>query len=80
MVYALAERLPEVGRGRAVIDLVRVTAVDAAAEGLVRVVLDRLTAMGHRIGFVGDAAVPFSVEGTLLASRSAAVEWARLPS
>ncbi|MCX4984431.1 glutaminase A [Streptomyces sp. NBC_00572] len=80
LVCALAERLPEVGRGRAVIDLVRVTAVDTAAEGVIRVVLERVTAMGHLIGFVGDAAVPFSARGTMLASRSAAVEWARLPS
>ncbi|WP_329275133.1 glutaminase A [Streptomyces sp. NBC_00691] len=80
LAYALAERLPEVGHGRAVMDLVQVTGVDAAAERLLRGVLERLTARGHRIGFVGEAAVPFRGQGVMLASRSAAVEWARPPS
>ncbi|WP_051819873.1 glutaminase A [Streptomyces flavochromogenes] len=80
LAYALAERLTEVDHGPAVVDLVQVTAVDAAAERLIGGVLERLTAMGHRIGFVGDAAAPFRSRGVVLGSRSAAVEWSRLPS
>ncbi|MDX2561135.1 glutaminase A [Streptomyces sp. TX20-6-3] len=80
LAYALAERLPEAGHGRAVIDLVHVTAVDAAAETLIRAVLERVTARGHVVGLVGEAAVPFSTQGVLLASRSAAAAWSRPPS
>ncbi|MFB7538310.1 glutaminase A [Streptomyces zaomyceticus] len=80
LVHSLAERLLEVSRGRAVVDLVHVTVVHPAAERLVLAVLERLTAMGHLIGFVGAAAVPFSSRGVMLASRSAAVEWVRMPS
>ncbi|MFJ5073261.1 glutaminase A [Streptomyces sp. NPDC088553] len=80
LAYALAERLPEAGHGRAVIDLVHVTAVDAAAETLIRAVLERVTAGGHLVGLVGEAAVPFSTQGVLLASRSAAAAWSRPPS
>ncbi|MFE6780629.1 glutaminase A [Streptomyces sp. NPDC057680] len=79
LAYALAERLPEVGRRRAVVDLVHVTAVDAAAETLIRGVLERVTARGHLVGLVGGAALPFRGQGLVLASRSAAVDWARLP-
>ncbi|MFG2841005.1 glutaminase A [Streptomyces zaomyceticus] len=80
LVHSLAECLLEVSRGRAIVDLVHVTVVKPAAERLVLAVLERLTAMGHLIGFVGDAAVPFSSRGVMLASRSAAVEWVRMPS
>jgi glutaminase len=53
LLFALADRVPA-APGRLVLDLDRVTAVDATAEAMLRRALTLLAERGHRIVLVGD--------------------------